>query len=70
MTEIEKTLSDHKVRPTAMRILIYKYLAQQKIALALLDIETAFAKAEQLQAEKKLIFHEWLRQLMMVGMQH
>ena len=47
MTEIEKTLSDHKVRPTAMRILIYKYLAQKKIALALLDIETAFAKAER-----------------------
>lgn len=28
MTEIEKTLENHQVRPTAMRILIYKYLDQ------------------------------------------
>ena len=47
MTEIEKTLNDHDVRPTAMRILIYKYLAEHKIAQALLDLETAFAKAER-----------------------
>ena len=45
MTEIEKTLNDHDVRPTAMRILIYKHLAQKDNAQALLDIETAFAKA-------------------------
>ena len=47
MTEIEKRLNDHNVRPTAMRILIYKYLAQQEIAKALLDVENAFAKAER-----------------------
>lgn len=47
MTEIEKTLNDHDVRPTAMRILIYKHLAQKDNAQALLDIETAFAKAER-----------------------
>lgn len=47
MTEIEKTLNDHDVRPTAMRILIYKLLAQKDNAQALLDIETAFAKAER-----------------------
>jgi len=47
MTEIEKTLNDHEVRPTAMRILIYKHLAQKDNAQALLDIETAFAKAER-----------------------
>ena len=47
MTEIEKTLNDHEVRPTAMRILIYKHQAQKDNAQALLDIETAFAKAER-----------------------
>ncbi|OAB81454.1 Fur family transcriptional regulator [Cochleicola gelatinilyticus] len=47
MTEIEKTLQAHKVRPTAMRILIYKYMAERTNALALTDIEYAFAKAER-----------------------
>ena len=47
MTEIEKTLENHQVRPTAMRILIYKYLAEMKITVALTDIESAFAKAER-----------------------
>lgn len=47
MTEIEKTLEDKSVRPTAMRILIYKYMAEKEIAVALTDIELAFAKAER-----------------------
>ena len=47
MTEIEKTLENHDVRPTAMRILIYKYMAQKDVAVALTDIELAFAKAER-----------------------
>lgn len=47
MTEIEKTLNDHNVRPTAMRILIYKYMADRNAAIALTDIENAFAKADR-----------------------
>lgn len=47
MIEIEKTLENHQVRPTAMRMLIYKYLAEKTIAVALTDIESAFAKAER-----------------------
>ena len=47
MTEIEKTLENHDVRPTAMRILIYKYMAEKEIAVELTDIELAFAKAER-----------------------
>lgn len=47
MTEIEETLQHHQVRPTAMRILIYKYMAEKVIAIALTDIESAFAKAER-----------------------
>lgn len=47
MTDIEKTLENKSVRPTAMRILIYKYLAEKDIAVALTDIENAFEKAER-----------------------
>ncbi|MEP1982171.1 MAG: transcriptional repressor, partial [Maribacter dokdonensis] len=39
MTEIEKTLNNKSVRPTAMRILIYKYMASKNTAVALTDIE-------------------------------
>lgn len=42
MVEIEKTLESKGVRPTAMRILVYKYMAQKETAVALTDIEHAF----------------------------
>ena len=47
MNEIEKLLEDRKVRPTAMRILIYRFMAENGIALALTDIENAFEKADR-----------------------
>ncbi len=47
MTEIEKKLENNGVRPTAMRILIYKFMAQKEVAIALTDIENAFDKAER-----------------------
>jgi Fur family ferric uptake transcriptional regulator len=47
MKEIEKRLNDNGVRPTAMRILIYKYMAEKEVAAALTDIENAFAKADR-----------------------
>jgi len=47
MREIEKLLEEKKVRPTAMRLLIYKYMAEKEIAVALTDIENAFAKADR-----------------------
>jgi len=47
MREIEKTLEKQGVRPTAMRILIYKYMAEKDIAVALADIENAFIKADR-----------------------
>ncbi|MBT8275747.1 MAG: transcriptional repressor [Bacteroidia bacterium] len=47
MNEIEKRLNGNGVRPTAMRILIYKYMAEKEIAVALTDIENAFAKADR-----------------------
>ncbi|MFC6269489.1 Fur family transcriptional regulator [Frigoriflavimonas asaccharolytica] len=47
MTEIEEKLNRNGVRPTAMRILIYKFMAKSEVALALTDIENNFAKAER-----------------------
>lgn len=47
MTEIEELLEHRGVRPTAMRILIYKHLAEKKAATTLTDIESAFEKAER-----------------------
>ncbi|MGO4920991.1 Fur family transcriptional regulator [Maribacter spongiicola] len=47
MTEIEKTLDNKSVRPTAMRILIYKFMSSKQNAVALTDIENAFEKAER-----------------------
>ena len=47
MGNIEETLEEKSIRPTAMRILIYKFMANKKIAVALTDIEHAFAKADR-----------------------
>ncbi|MBZ9630409.1 transcriptional repressor [Salegentibacter sp. LM13S] len=47
MTEIEKTLLAHEVRPTAMRILIYKFMAKKNRAIALTEIENAFVKSDR-----------------------
>ncbi|RXG15942.1 Fur family ferric uptake transcriptional regulator [Leeuwenhoekiella aestuarii] len=47
MTEIERKLDSNGIRPTAMRILIYKYMAEKNNALALTDVEQAFQKAER-----------------------
>jgi len=47
MEKINQLLESNGVRPTAMRMLIYKYMAQKDVALALTDIEKAFAKAER-----------------------
>ena len=65
MNEIEKTLENKGVRPTAMRMLIYKYLAQKEVAITLTDIEKAFVKADRTTLfrtlktfEKKGIVHQ------------
>ena len=47
MSEIEKTLKCKGIRPTAMRILIYKYMVEKEVAVALTDIENAFVKADR-----------------------
>ena len=47
MKEIEKILESKGIRPTAMRILIYKHLAQKEVATSLTDIESVFSKVER-----------------------
>ena len=43
MQTIENLFALKDIRFTAMRLLIYKFLAQSKIAVILSDIENAFA---------------------------
>lgn len=47
MSEIEQVLASKNIRITAMRLLIYKFLAEKKVAVTLSDIENAFEKADR-----------------------
>jgi len=47
MKKIEQILEGNNIRITAMRLLIYKFLAEKEIAVALSDIENNFAKADR-----------------------
>ena len=47
MQTIEQVLESRNIRITAMRMLIYKFLAEKDVAVTLSDIENAFAKAER-----------------------
>jgi len=44
---IDIFLKQKKIRPTAMRILIFDFLSGQKVATSLSDIEQAFDKSER-----------------------
>lgn len=44
---IEDILETKKIRPTAMRILTFKFLEGQKVATSLTDIEHAFDRSER-----------------------
>lgn len=43
----EEKLTNKNIRPTAMRILMYNFLVQQKAALSLSDIENNFENADR-----------------------
>lgn len=47
MQEIEKHLKDLGIRPTAMRILIYQFMASQNAAVSLSLIEEFFDKSDR-----------------------
>ena len=44
---IEQVLEFHKIRVTAMRLLIYKFLTEKQVAVTLSDIENAFDKVDR-----------------------
>jgi len=44
---IEHFLESNNIRVTAMRLLIYKFLAKKQVAVTLTDIENAFEKADR-----------------------
>ncbi|WP_298903063.1 Fur family transcriptional regulator [uncultured Psychroserpens sp.] len=47
METIEQVLESKNIRVTAMRLLIYKFLAEKQVAATLSDIEKAFEKADR-----------------------
>ncbi len=47
MTQVDTFLQKKDIRPTAMRMLIYKFLAENKFAVALTDIENHFAQSDR-----------------------
>jgi len=47
MDEIEKVLRTHDIRPTAIRLLMYKFLREKNVAVTLNDIESGFEKSER-----------------------
>ncbi|MTG99051.1 MULTISPECIES: Fur family transcriptional regulator [Myroides] len=47
MDKLEKQLTDKKINPTAMRLLILKFLKQQNGAVSLADIESSFEQSDR-----------------------
>ncbi len=48
MTDIEKTLKDKQVNPTAMRILVLDFLIKQTAAISLNDLEKGMAPSDRI----------------------
>jgi Fur family transcriptional regulator, ferric uptake regulator len=47
MGKIESVLKMHKIRPTAIRLLMYRYLSEKDVAVTLNDIEAGFDQSER-----------------------
>ena len=47
MNETEELLEQKNVRPTAMRLLVYKFLAEKEVAVTLADIEQTFERSDR-----------------------
>lgn len=47
VSKIESLLQKNNIRPTAMRILVYKFLLENEAAKGLTDIENHFAKSDR-----------------------
>lgn len=47
MNSPENILKSRQVRPTAMRLLVYEFMAGKRMAVTLTDIENAFEKSDR-----------------------
>lgn len=47
MSDIERFLRDRKVRPTAMRMLVLRFMIQQETAISLTELEGFFEKSDR-----------------------
>ncbi|UJH92629.1 transcriptional repressor [Antarcticibacterium sp. 1MA-6-2] len=47
MKKSEKLLTEKNIRPTAMRLLVYEFMAEKTVAVTLTDIENAFTKSDR-----------------------
>ncbi len=47
MNEIELVLKNHHIRPTAIRLLVYKFLRDREVAVTLNDLEAGFDRSER-----------------------
>ena len=47
MGDIERFLRDKNVRPTAMRLLAFRFMAQKKTAISLTELEAFFEKSDR-----------------------
>ena len=47
MGDIELVLKKHQIRPTAIRLLMYRFLTEKNVAVTLNDIELDFDKSER-----------------------
>ncbi|WP_456375919.1 Fur family transcriptional regulator [Lutibacter sp.] len=47
MQDLEKILEKNNVRPTAMRLLVLRFLFNKEIALSLTDLENKFEKSDR-----------------------
>ena len=45
--ELEETLVKHKIKPTAMRLLVLEYLLDREIAVSLTDLYRDFVKSDR-----------------------
>lgn len=56
MTKAEITLKNNGIRPTKMRLFIYKYLKRKFYAVTLREIETAFIKKGEHTGDRTTIY--------------
>lgn len=56
MTKAEKTFRNNGIRPTKMRLFIYKYLKRKFYAVTLREIETAFIKKSEHTGDRTTIY--------------